>query len=108
MTILEEATTKLKEELDASDVEISFLFKTFERSLEESLNLIHNNKPTRPFLKPLLHKLKGEAYSLNLDRLAIELEILEAQLLEEHEATHLTLVPTITTMIEHILYQIRH
>jgi hypothetical protein len=108
MSILQEASDKLKAELDATDEEIKFLFKTYEKSLEESLVQIHKQSPTRPFLKPLLHKLKGEAYSLNLDHFAVELEILEAQLLEEHEPSHLSLVTTITALIEHILDTIKY
>jgi len=108
MTILEEASDKLKAELDATDEDIQYLFKTYQKSLEESLEQIYKNPPTRPFLKPLLHKLKGEAYSLNLDHFAVELEILEAQLLEEHEPSHLTLVTTITALIEHILDAIQY
>ncbi len=67
MTLLETASNALKVDSCASDTAIEFLFATLLKSIHQSVEELEAMSPTRILLKPLLHKLKGELLSLNLD-----------------------------------------
>lgn len=77
MTILSDAKLALQEELEATDEEISFLFRTFLTSLKETQTVLLESNLTPENIKSRLHKLKGEAYSVNLNPWARVFERLE-------------------------------
>lgn len=67
MTLFSDAKLALQEELDATDDEIRFLFHTFLTSLKETQAALTETNLATSTVKSYLHKLKGEAYSVNLN-----------------------------------------